>query len=78
MATRRLDTWYVSFEQKTVQPVRRSFSRATVTFFSEVEAKEFAGQKVLEANNVSAGTLNPHSPKRVISPAQITLWLDAP
>jgi hypothetical protein len=70
------DTWYVSFEQKRVWPAKRAFSRATTTFRSEPEAKEFAKQKLAEAGNVSAGTLNPHLPKRVISSAQITRWLD--
>ena len=78
MAVRPQDTWYVSFEAKKVRPGRRSFSRATETFRSELEAKEFAKQKLTEAKNVTAGTLNPHLPKRVISWAQIIEWLAEP
>jgi hypothetical protein len=54
------------------------FSRATETFRSELEAKEFAKQKLTETQNISAGTLNPHLPKRVISSAQISQWLEEP
>jgi hypothetical protein len=57
---------------------RRSFSRATETFLSELEAKEFARQKLTETKNVSAGTLNPHLPKRVVSTAKIIEWLEEP
>jgi hypothetical protein len=59
-----------------MRPAKRPFARATETFRSEVKAKEFAKQKLAETQNVSAGTLNPHRPKRVISPAQLIEWLD--
>src|ERR1700716_2395449 len=78
MAVRPDDIWYVSFEPIKLPTGKRAFSRATETFRSELEAKEFARQKLTEAQNVSAGTLNPHLPKRVISPAQIKLWLEEP
>jgi hypothetical protein len=76
MAVKPPHTWYVSFEQRKVRPLRRAFLRTTVTFRSEVEAKGFAKQKFAEADNVTAGTLNPYVPKRVISPAQIARWLE--
>jgi hypothetical protein len=75
MAVRRQDTWFVSFEPKKLRPGKRPFSRATETFRSELEAKDFAKQKLAESQNVSACTLNPHLPKRVISSAQIIQWL---
>ena len=78
MAVRPQDTWYVSFEQKRIPPAKRVFSRVTETFRSELEAKEFAKQKLAETKNVSAGTLNPHLPKRVISSTQMIQWLDLP
>jgi hypothetical protein len=61
-----------------LRPGKRAFSRATETFRSELEAKDFARQKLSETQNVTAGTLNPYLPKRVISAAQIELWLEAP
>ncbi len=76
MAVRRQDSWYVSFQAKKVRPGKRAFSRSTETFRSELEAKEFAKQKLAEAQNVTAGTLNPHLPKRMISSAQMIQWLD--
>jgi hypothetical protein len=78
MAVRRQDTWYVSFEQKRISPAKRAFSRATETFRSELKAKEFARQKLADTQNVTAGTLNPHLPKRVISSAQLSRWLEDP
>jgi hypothetical protein len=78
MAIRPQDTWYVSFEQKRISPAKRAFTRATETFRSELEAKEFAKQKLVETQNVAAGTLNPHRPKRVISSAQMIQWLEEP
>jgi hypothetical protein len=78
MAVWPQDTWYVSFEQKRISPAKRAFSRATETFRSELEAKEFAKQKLTETQNISAGTLNPHLPKRVISSAQMSQWLEEP
>ena len=78
MAVRPHDTWYVSFEPKKLRPGKRAFSRATETFRSALEAKDFAKQKLTETKNVTAGTLNPHLPKRVISSAQISQWLEEP
>src|SRR3979411_1979224 len=78
MAVRPCDTWYVSFEPIKLPTGKRAFSRATETFRSELEAKDFARQKLTEAQNVSAGTLNPHLPNRVISTAQIIQWREEP
>jgi hypothetical protein len=81
------DTWFVSFEQNSMRPAKRSFTRATETFHCELDAKKFAKQKLTkkfakqkltQTQNVSAGTLNPHLPKRVISSAQMVQWLDEP
>jgi hypothetical protein len=37
---------------------------------------EFARTKVAEGLNVSAGTINPHLPKRTIAPTRIHRWLE--
>jgi hypothetical protein len=48
-------------------------------FRNEQEAnKAFAKTKLAEGRNVSAGTLNPHQPKRTIASAQILDWLNEP
>jgi hypothetical protein len=73
MADRSQDTWYVSFELPPA--VKRGHGRATETFPNEREAKKFARAKLVDTINVSAGTLNPHLPKRTIASAQILEWL---
>jgi hypothetical protein len=57
-------------------PGQRKHARATKTFCSELEAKKFARAKLVDTLNVSAGTLNPHLPKRTIAAAQILEWLE--
>ena len=75
MANKSRGTWYVSFE---LPRGKRKRVRATKTFPNEREAKKFARAKLTEAQNVSAGTLNPHLPKRTIASAHILEWLQEP
>jgi hypothetical protein len=79
MAARLKHIWYVSFEMPRV-PIgeKRPYSRKTRTFQSEIEAKNFAKEKLQNSRNVNAGTLNPFLQKRVITSAQIYEWLEAP
>jgi hypothetical protein len=79
MASRLKHIWYVSFEMPRA-PVgkKQPYSRKTRTFQSEIEAKNFAKEKLQNSTNVNAGTLNPFWPKRVITSAQIYEWLEAP
>jgi hypothetical protein len=51
------------------------YSRRTQSFASEAEAKRFAAARIAEGVEVSAGTLNPVSPKRVLGPSEIEQWL---
>jgi hypothetical protein len=64
MAYKSKSTWYVSFGPEAG---KRGVARATETFRSELEAKQFARAKLAQTKNVSAGTLNPHLPKRTIA-----------
>jgi hypothetical protein len=73
MANKSQGTWYVSFERPRG---KRTFSRATETFPNEREAKEFARAKLVDTPNVTAGTLNPHLPKRTITPTLMLEWLE--
>jgi hypothetical protein len=75
MARKSKGTWYVSFE---LGSEKRWRERATETFPNEREAKQFARAKLAETENVTAGTLNPHLPKRTISAAQMLGWLEEP
>ena len=69
-------TWYVTFEvqQRGTLPRQRS-PRETKTFATEQEAKLFARAKLDEGLAVSAGTINPHLPKRLIPSSGINAWL---
>jgi hypothetical protein len=71
-------TWYVSFESKERLLGQRAHPRATEPFRNEQEAKAFAKTKLAAGLNVSAGTLNPHLPKRTIASAQMLSWLNEP
>jgi hypothetical protein len=73
MAKKSQGSWYVSFE---LPREKRRRARATETFRSELEAKEFARVKLAETLNVTAGTLNPYLPKRTIAATQILEWLE--
>jgi hypothetical protein len=71
---RRKGTWYVSFESKERLLGQRAHPRVTEPFRNEQEAKAFAKTKLAAGLNVSAGTLNPHLPKRTIPSAQMLNW----
>jgi len=71
------DCWYVSYTVKTDRGPRR-YARKTRTFETEEQAKLFARESAASNLRLSAGTINPHSPKRIISATEITTWLDAP
>jgi hypothetical protein len=73
MAIKSQGTWYVSFE---LPPGKRTSARATETFRNERGAKKFARAKLVDTPNVTAGTLNPHLPKRTIAATQILEWLE--
>ena len=73
MANKSQGTWYVSFE---LPQGKRALARATKTFPNEREAKKFAIAKLIDTPNVTAGTLNPHLPKRTIATRQILEWLE--
>jgi hypothetical protein len=79
MATRMKHSWYVSFEvPRAPAGEKRPYSRKTRTFENEIEAKNFAKEKLRDSPAVNAGTLNPFLPKQVITSAQIYEWLEAP
>ena len=78
MVIRSNHTWYVSFETPPARAgEKRLYSRTTRTFRNEGEAKDFAREKLQISRDVSAGTLNPFLPKRVITSAQVYEWLEA-
>jgi hypothetical protein len=68
------NTWYVSVYVPR-EDASEHYSRRSRTFTSEHDAKQFARTRLAEGIEVSAGTLNPVRPKRIIGPLQIEQWL---
>jgi hypothetical protein len=69
-------TWYVTFEvPRTGASSRRRSPRSTKMFEAETEAKNFARMKFEEGLVVTAGTINPHTPRRAIASGSIPCWL---
>ena len=70
-----VDSWYVAFRN----PERPGsvYIRTTRTFRTESEAKRFASDRLAKGCDVSAGTLNPHQPKKTVGPSQISSWLES-
>lgn len=71
---KKSNTWYVSIHLPEHQKTGH-YSRRSETFASEVEAKLFAASKIENGAEISAGTLNPVAPKRIIKPSEIEKWL---
>ena len=71
-------TWYVAFEPKERLSGQRAIIRKTETFRNEQDAKAFAKAKLTDGSNINAGTLNPYQPKRIITSARISDWLEEP
>ncbi|MBR1159700.1 hypothetical protein [Bradyrhizobium elkanii] len=69
--------WYVSFE--VPKRIRKASAqrqpRQSETFPTEFDAQRFARQKFEQGYIVTAGTINPCTPRRAISSAVIQHWL---
>ena len=69
-----LNTWYVSAyvpdKEKTGY-----YSRRSQSFTNESDAKKFAAAELEAGVEVSAGTINPVAPKRIVAPSHIRKWL---
>jgi hypothetical protein len=70
--------WYVSFEPKERWRGKRTHTRVAETFQTEQDAKAFARAKLADGLGVSAGTLNPDLPKRIIASVDLLDWLNEP
>jgi hypothetical protein len=71
-------TWYVTFElqKRGMLSRRRRSPRATKTFATEAEAKNFAREKFNEGLVVFAGTINPQLPRQLVPSGRIPDWLE--
>ncbi len=70
--------WYVSYRSNIMPASEREkrVARATRKFTAEAEAKQFAHESVAKGWSAIAGTLNPHTPKKMVSSHQILDWID--
>jgi hypothetical protein len=69
--------WYVSYTVKSHDGPRR-YARRTRTFETEEDAKLFARESAANNLRLTAGTINPHLPKRIISTTEMATWLETP
>ena len=68
--------WFVTFEvPRRGTLIERRSPRATCTFATEAEAKEFARVKFEEGLTVTAGTIIPHLPRQAIPSSSIAAWI---
>jgi hypothetical protein len=73
------DIWYVAFgpDKAVKKDVNVTGSvRSTRTFKTEVDAKLFATQILAKGWSASAGTLNPHQPKKIVGPSEMEQWAE--
>ena len=72
------DIWYVSYRSNII-PQREHGTprcvRATRTFKAEEDARRFASEMVANGWSAIAGTLNPHTPKKVVASTKILDWI---
>ncbi len=67
--------WYVSYTAQSDRSTRR-FARVTKTFDIEEHAKLFAKEIATNGLRLTAGTINPHSPKNVIPTTEVAAWME--
>ena len=67
--------WYVSYTVKSDRSPRRN-ARMTRTFDTEEHAKLFARQIATNSLRLTAETINPHLPKKVIAATNVADWVE--
>jgi hypothetical protein len=67
--------WYVSYTVQSDRSPRRN-ARMTRTFDTEEHAKVFAMEIATNGLRLTAGTINPHLPKKVIPTTEVAAWVE--
>jgi hypothetical protein len=71
-------TWYVTFEvPRSNALAKRRHPQLSRTFETEAEARDFARAKFQNGLIVTAGTVNPHLPRRAIPSEEIPAWIES-
>jgi hypothetical protein len=71
------ERWYVSYLAKS-NDGHRVYARATQTFETEEHAKTFVKERAANRIRLTDGTIDSHSPKRIIATAEIAAWVETP
>ncbi|WJR76795.1 hypothetical protein [Bradyrhizobium sp. NP1] len=76
MSTDQPKTWYVSFgvPKKLRKSSAQRYPRLSESFPTELDAQNFARQKFEQGYVVTAGTINPCTPRRAIPSTVIHHW----
>jgi hypothetical protein len=78
--TKITNRWYVSVEGPSewrLKSSRAPVPRKTKPFPTESEAKQFAKEMLSDGFRVTAGTLNPHQPRRrTVAASEINQWIE--
>jgi hypothetical protein len=75
MPSRPTATWFVTY-QAVGRLLGEGYSSKSRQFPNEKEAKAFAKFRLTEGFRMTAGTINPHLPKRFVGSADILRWMD--
>lgn len=75
MSRRPTLSWFVTYQPRGRHP-GAGYTRMSEQFASEQDAKAFARARLADGPDITAGTINPHQPKRFIGSAQIVDWLN--
>jgi hypothetical protein len=67
--------WYVSYTVQSDRSPRRN-ARMTRTFETEEHAKLFVREIAANSLRLTAGTINPHLPKKVIPTTEVAAWVE--
>ena len=70
--------WYVSYRSNITPHLEngeRRFARATRKFATEAEARQFAQEIIASGWSAIAGTLNPHTPRKIVASTRILDWI---
>jgi hypothetical protein len=72
-----LAVWYVSYRSNIARrrEDKQSLTPATRRFETESDAKQFAEKVIGDGWSVTAGTINPYEPKKVIPSTRVLDWI---
>jgi hypothetical protein len=67
--------WYATYTEQSDRSPRRN-ARMTRIYDTEEHAKLFAKEIATNGLRLTAGTINPHLPKKVIRTTELAAWVE--